>query len=184
MKTFAHSAVPNSVINEPAEFATLLRAIDRYEGTHAVRAALQLEPLLFVRPRELVHAEWQQVDWGACEWRFTFHKIRNGEHIVPLACQAVNILRKLQPLTGSGRYIFRHARKTDLPISENAVLAALQNMGGLKKGSGFYGFRAAARTMLEDILHELSILAENSSFCWTKIPPPCGGDGLQFPAAG
>lgn len=150
MNSSTHSAVPCSVIVEPAVFGTLLRAIDRYEGKHVVRAALQIKALAFARNQELVCAEWQQVDWDACEWRFPIHKVRNGEHIVPLSSQAVNILRQLQPLTGSGRYTFQRPRKADA----NAVLTALQNMDGLKDEFHFCGYRSAVRTMLEDILHE------------------------------
>lgn len=138
---------------EPAQIAEILRAIDGYEGTLTVRCALRLAPLVFVRPGELRTAEWKDVDLEAAEWRYTVTKT-NTAHIVPLSRQAITILQELKPLTGHGRYVFPSARtpKGDRPMSDNAILAALRRAGIPKEEMSGHGFRAAARTILDEVL--------------------------------
>ena len=97
-----------AAITEPKQVAELLRAIDDYQGTLTVQCALKLAPLFFVRPGELRQAEWTHFDLDAAEWRYTVTKTDTA-HIVPLATQAVELLRELHALTGHGRYVFPSA---------------------------------------------------------------------------
>jgi integrase len=60
--------------------------------------AMRLAPLVFVRPGELRHAEWKDIDLEGAEWRYTVTKT-DAPHIVPLSRQAVEILRDLKPLS-------------------------------------------------------------------------------------
>lgn len=138
-------------VTEPEKVADLLRAMDGYEGTLTVRCALRLAPLVFVRPGELRHAEWADIDLDAPEWCYTVTKT-DTRHIVPLSKQAVAILRELNPLTGRGRYVFPGARSVARPMSENAVLAAMRSMGIPKEEMSGHGFRAMARTILDEVL--------------------------------
>jgi integrase len=108
-------------------------------------------PLVFVRPGELRMAEWAQIDLDAAEWRFTVSKT-NTPHIVPLSRQAVEILRELYPLTGQGRFVFPSARSSTRPMSDNAILAAMRTMGIAKDVMTGHGFRAVARTILDEVL--------------------------------
>lgn len=140
-----------AAITEPAKVAELLRAIDAYHGSLIVRCALQLAPLVFVRPGELRKAEWAHIDLDAKEWRFTVTKTDTG-HIVPLAPRAVEILREVQALTGRGRYVFPSARTSERPMSDNAILAAMRRMGIAKDEMSGHGFRAMARTILDEVL--------------------------------
>lgn len=138
-------------ITDPAQVAELLRALDGYQGTLAVSCALRLAPLVFVRPGELRKAEWADVDLEAAEWRYLVTKTKTP-HIVPLATQAVDILRELYALTGSGRYVFPGARTNGRPMSDNAILAALRRLGIPKEEMSGHGFRAMARTILDEVL--------------------------------
>ena len=135
----------------PEELGDLLRALDGYKGSPVVRAALLLAPMVFVRPGELRSAKWADIDLDAAEWRFTVPKTKTP-HIVPLAAQAVAILRDLQPLTGSGPYVFPCARSTQRPMSDNAILSAMRRCGIDKTTACGHGFRASARTMLDEVL--------------------------------
>lgn len=145
----------HAAITNPTEVGQLLRAIDGYEGHFVVRCALRLAPLLFVRPGELRHAEWSEIDLDKAVWNIPGEKMKLREpHIVPLSRQAVEILQELYPLTGSGRYVFPSARSSVRPLSENAVLAALRRMGYSREEMTGHGFRVMARTMLDEILHE------------------------------
>jgi len=135
----------------PEELGDLLRALDGYKGSPVVRAALLLAPMVFVRPGELRSAKWADIDLDAAEWRFTVPKTKTP-HIVPLAAQAVAILRDLQPLTGSGPYVFPCARSNQRPMSDNAILSAMRRMGIDKTTACGHGFRASARTMLDEVL--------------------------------
>jgi integrase len=139
-------------ITDPGRVADLLRTIENYSGQLATRCALRLAPLLFVRPGELRHAEWTEIDFDAAEWRIPAGKMKMGEeHIVPLPTQAVAILRELEPLTGRGRYLFPGLRTASRPMSENTVNAALRRMGYDKDTMTGHGFRAMASTRLNEM---------------------------------
>jgi len=143
-----------AAVTEPKEAAALLRAIDGYNGSFIVKCALQLGALFFVRPGELRHAEWSEMDLDAGIWAIPGPKMKMKQpHIVPLSRQAVEILKSLKPLTGSGRYVFPSHRSTLRAMSNNAILAALRRMGYTKDEMTGHGFRAMARTILDEILH-------------------------------
>ncbi|MBI5520458.1 MAG: tyrosine-type recombinase/integrase [Desulfovibrio sp.] len=138
-------------IHEPKKIGELLRAIDGYQGSLVTRCALKLAPLTFVRPGELRHAEWSEINFEGGEWRIPGARMKMKEkHIVPLSRQALEVLQELQPLTGGGRYIFPGARSADRPMSENAVLAALRRMGYEKGEMTGHGFRSMASTILHE----------------------------------
>jgi integrase len=144
----------HAAIIEPQAIGGLLRAIDGYQGSFVTRCALQLAPLLFVRPGELRHAEWAEFDLDAGQWNLPAEKMKMREpHLVPLAPQAVAILRELHALTGGGRYLFPSARGPQRPMSDNAVLSALRRMGYANDEMSGHGFRAMARTVLDEVLH-------------------------------
>ncbi len=146
-----------AAITEPAAVGELLRAIDGFRGTFIVQCALRLAPLFFVRPGELRRAEWQQFDLEKAEWRYLATKTKT-EHLVPLASQAVGVLRELHGLTGHGRYVFPGARSNGRPMSDAAVNAALRRMGyDTRTEITGHGFRAMARTILHQ---ELGIAPE------------------------
>ena len=140
-----------AAITEPKRVGALMRAIEGYEGSLTVRCALRLAPLVFVRPGELRHAEWTAMDLEGGEWRYTVTKT-NTPHVVPLSSQAVAVLRELKPLTGRGRYVFSSARSSQRPMSDNAILAAMRRMGIAKDEMSGHGFRAMARTILDEVL--------------------------------
>lgn len=140
-------------ITEPAKVAELLRAMDGFAGTFVVKSALLLSPLFFVRPGELRRAQWAEFDFDKAEWRYFVTKTKT-EHLVPLAPQAVAILKDLHALTGHGLYVFP-GRDPQKPMSEAAINAALRRMGyDTKTEITGHGFRAMARTILHEELHQ------------------------------
>jgi len=142
-----------AAIIEPKEVGNLLRAIDSYQGTFVVQCALKFAPLVFVRPGELRHAEWSEINFEAAEWNIPASKMKMKEaHLVPLSKQAIEILKKLHTLTGSGQYVFPSERSSKRPMSENAILVALRIMGYPKEEMSGHGFRAMARTILDEEL--------------------------------
>lgn len=140
-----------SAITDPSKVGALLNTLDAYSGTLIVRCALQLAPLVFVRPGELRKAEWADIDLDAGEWRYLVTKTQ-AQHIVPLSRQAVAILREIQPLTNRSRYVFHSARTRERPMSDNAILAAMRRLGIAKDEMSGHGFRAMARTILDEEL--------------------------------
>jgi integrase len=146
-------------IIEPKSIAELLRAIDAYQGYIVTKFALRLAPLVFVRPGELRRAQWVEIDLEKAEWRIPGARMKMRErHIVPLARQAVEIFRELEPLTDRvfearpniPRFVFPSARTFERPMSENAVLAALRRMGYTKDEMTGHGFRSMASTLLHE----------------------------------
>jgi integrase len=151
-----------AAVTEPKQVAELLRTTDGYQGTFAVACALRLAPLVFVRPGELRHAQWADIDIDNAEWRYLVTKTKT-QHIVPLSTQALTILRELHAVTGNGRYVFPSARnpRGDKPMSDNAILAAMRRMGIGKDEMSGHGFRAMARTILDEVLQVRPDLIEH-----------------------
>ena len=141
-----------AAVTKPQKLAELLRMLSSYpEGTPIVAAAIRLLPMVFVRPGELRTAKWEDIDLDAGEWRFVASKTKTP-HVVPLAEQAVVILKDLHPLTGHGPYVFPSARTNARPMSDAAINAALRRLGIDKKTASGHGFRATARTLLDEVL--------------------------------
>ena len=157
-----------AAVTDPAKLGELLRAIETYQGTAVVRAALALAPLVFLRPNELRRAEWTEVDLDGATWTIPSTRMKGRmkaklsgiPHIVPLAPQAVAIFAVLRPVTGSGRYVFPHPLTSDRPMSDNAILSALRRMGFAKDEMTGHGFRATARTILAERLDVATELIE------------------------
>ena len=143
-----------AAIVEPNAIGELLRAIDGYKGSFVTKCALRLAPMVFVRPGELRNAEWSEFDLDAAEWNLPAGKMKmRAPHLVPLAPQAVEILRELHASTGQGRYLFPSPRSPLRPMSNNGILSALRRMHYATDEMSGHGFRAMARTVLDEVLH-------------------------------
>lgn len=139
-----------AAITNPQEVGELLRDIDGYSGSHIVKCALRLAPLLFVRPGELRQMEWKDLNLDAAQWVYHVSKT-DTMHIVPLAKQAVEVLREIHPLTGRGKYVFQGQRDHEKPMSDSAILSALRRLGWSNGEMTPHGFRAMASTILDNM---------------------------------
>lgn len=138
-------------ITDVKSIAGLLSAIEGYQGAFVTRCALQFVPLVFVRSGELRHAEWSEINFETAEWRIPAAKMKmRSVHIIPLSTQAIAILKEIQPLTGSGKYVFPSVRTLTRPMSENTVNAALRRLGYTKEEMTGHGFRSMASTLLNE----------------------------------
>ena len=138
-------------VTDPARVGELMRAIDGYTGYPVTALALKLAPLVFVRPGELRAAEWSEFDLANAEWRIPAARMKMKEpHIVPLARQAIAIVRELEPLARGGRYLFPSLRTRDRPMSENTINAALRRLGYSSEEQTGHGFRSMASTLLNE----------------------------------
>ncbi len=143
-----------SAITDPVQVGKLMLAIDAFQGTPAVKTALQLSALLFQRPGEIRGMEWEEINWEEERWEIPADKMKMSQrHIVPFSSQALEHLRELHPLTGRGRYVFPSARGASRPLSENAVRVALRTMGYDNDTMTPHGFRAMARTIMDEVLN-------------------------------
>jgi len=140
-----------ATIIDPKKIGELLRAIDAFEGTLVVQCALKMTPYVFVRPGELRHAKWDEINFESAEWRLPAEKMKmRVAHIVPLSKQVQAILREVQALTGSGEYVFPSLRSPSTPMSENTINATLRRIGFSKEEICAHGFRAMASTLLHE----------------------------------
>ena len=142
-----------AAITDPKEIGGLIRTMRDYKGSQVVRYAPQLAPLVFVRPGELRKAEWSEIDFEASTWNIPGERMKMREpHVVPLSSQAHKIIKELHELTGNGQYLFPSPRDRRRPMSDNAVLSALRRMGIGKEEMSGHGFRAMARTVMDEVL--------------------------------
>jgi integrase len=143
-----------AAITAPNELGRLMIAIDGYEGTPVVCAALKLSALLFQRPGEIRHMEWSEISWEDELWSISTDKMKmDRDHIVPLSSQAIEVLKDIHQLTGSGKFVFPSQRGQSRPLSNNGVRTALRTMGYDNKTMSAHGFRATARTILDEVHH-------------------------------
>ncbi|GAB3288802.1 tyrosine-type recombinase/integrase [Parahaliea aestuarii] len=143
----------HAALTNPAEVGRLLVAMDGFEGTPTVKTALLLSPLLFQRPGEIRAMEWAEINWEAEQWEIPAEKMKMRQpHIVPLCSQALDLLRELHPLTGRGRFVFPSPRGASRCLSENGVRTALRTIGYDNDTMTPHGFRATARTILDEVL--------------------------------
>ena len=140
-----------ATITDPEKIGELMRAIDGYQGNLITRCALRMAPLTFVRPGELRHAEWEEVNIDEAVWKIPAKKMKmRSVHIVPFSEQAVAVLEEIKPLTGNGKYVFPSLRSGGRPMSDNTILAALRRMGYAKEEMTGHGFRGMASTVLHE----------------------------------
>lgn len=160
-----------AAITTPKQTALLMKSIYGYTGHPYAVAALKLSALLFVRPGELRSAEWIEIDLDAGEWHIPGHKMKmRHDHLVPLARQSIDILRNLERMTGHGKYVFPSIRSDDRCMSENTINAALRSLGYSKDVMTAHGFRAMARTLLDEVLGERVDLIEHQLAHAVKDP--------------
>ena len=129
----------------------LLRAIDDYDGSGVTKLALQLAPHVFVRPGELRHADWSEIDLDGAIWSIPAGRTKMRKpHLVPLSRQAVALFREIHEATGATGYVFPSVRTRTRPMSENTLNAALRRLGYSTDEMTAHGFRAMASTLLNE----------------------------------
>ena len=142
-----------AAITTPSEVAKLMVAIDGYAGSQVVKAALQMSPILFQRPGEIRSMQWKEINWEQKRWEIPAEKMKMSRpHIVPLSKQALAILMDLKPYTGKGSYVFPSPRGNSRYLSDNAIRMAIRTLGYDKETMSAHGFRAMARTLLDEVL--------------------------------
>ena len=139
-----------SIVN-PADVARLMQAIHNHTGHYTVSFALRLAPLFFVRPSELRCAKWADIDLEAKEWRYHVNKTKT-EHIVPLSSQAISLLAELKAITNNSEFVFPNVRDPRRMMSDNTINSALRRLGYTSEQMCGHGFRAMARTILDEVL--------------------------------
>ena len=150
----SHIKKHHAAITEPNEVGRLMRAIDSFQGTPAVKSALRLSALLFQRPGEIRHMEWVEINWSETQWEIPALKMKMKQpHIVPLSYQSIIVLRYMESLRGNSNFVFPSARGGSRPLSENGVRTALRTMGYTNDQMTAHGFRAMARTILDEHLN-------------------------------
>ena len=160
----------HSAVIDPSEVGKLLVAINSYNGTPVVKAALKFSALVFQKPGEIRHMEWQEISWDMCTWVIPALKMRTRqEHVVPLSRQAKALLLKQLKITGSGKYVFPSARGKSRPLSENGVRTALRAMGYDNDAMTPNGFRTTARTILGEVLNFRREWIEHQLACQVEV---------------
>ena len=144
-----HKAMP---LNDVPNF---LRALSTYDGDRRTQLALRLMVLTFARTTELRGAKWSEfenLDGKESLWRIPAERTKmKREHIVPLAPQAVSILRELRSIPSSyiSAFVFASPSRERF-MSNNTMLYALYRMGYHGRAT-VHGFRAMASTALNEM---------------------------------
>jgi integrase len=152
-RALGNRAVRNhAFIKDPARIGELMRHIAAYQGGDVVRHALQLAPLVFVRPGELRQAEWDEIDFDRAVWTIPAAKMKMRRiHVVPLSVQSIAVLKSIKQITGQGRFVFPSARSWKRPMSDGTINAALRTLGYTHEDLTGHGFRHMASTLLNEM---------------------------------
>lgn len=150
-----------AAILEPSKAGELVRSMHEYSGQPVTRTALLLPALLFQRPGNIRCMEWAEVDFDNCQWtipaakmkRTVYGKVNGRPHLVPLALQAIKLLRDLRPISGRSCFVFPSLISSQRPMSENTLRVALRRMGYSNDDMTPHGFRAMARTIMVEKLN-------------------------------
>ena len=143
----------HAAITDPDEVGKLMVAIHGYSGSAVIKAALAFSALVFQRPGDIRHMEWEEVNWDDSRWEIPIRKRKlPWKHIVPLSRQSMRLLEALYELTGESAYVFPSPRGRRRPLSENGVRTALRSMGYDNESMTPHGFRAMARIILDEVL--------------------------------
>lgn len=149
-----------ATLTDPLKIGQLLRDMDNFQGSRVVRAALQLSPLVLLRPGELRAAEWSEIDMEQAIWTIPVKRMKapthikqanQSAHLVPLSRQAIELFKELYPYTGRYKYVFPNARGASRELSENGVRAALRTMGYENDTITPHGFRGMASSLLNQL---------------------------------
>ncbi len=117
-------------VTDASKVGELLRSIDAYEGMGMVRWALQLAPHVFVRPGELRHSRWEEIDLDAALWIIPAEKMKTRKlHHVPLSRQSIDILEEIRSITGPFGYLFPSVRSRTRPMSDNTLKCGSAPLG-------------------------------------------------------
>lgn len=142
-----------AAITDPILLGKLLNDMEHSTSGIIVRTAMLLTPMLFQRPGEIRAMEWSEIDFSERRWEIPAEKMKMSlPHIVPLPEQAIKLLKEIQPHTGRGKYVFPSARGASRCLSENGVRTALRDLGYSNEVVTPHGFRATARTLLDEVL--------------------------------
>ena len=143
----------HAAITDPVGVGRLLRDIQHYEGRPVVKAALELSALLFQRPGEIRQMKWEEINWRESRWEIPAAKMKmDRDHIVPLSRQAIAALERVEPFTGRFMYVFPNERSRTRAMSDNGIRSALRTLGYTNEEMTPHGFRAMARTLLDEEL--------------------------------
>ena len=141
-----------------AELPALLAKLAAYDGDPTTASALHLLMLTAVRPGELRGALWSEIDFGAAQWRIPAARMKmRAEHVVPLSTQAVEVLRRMQALSGAGALVFPSPYYPGKPLSENTLNSALARMG-FKGIATAHGMRALFSTVVNEHGHDADVI--------------------------
>lgn len=141
----------HAALLDPVEIGGLMRAIRTYSGDPVVRLATEFSAHVFQRPGEVRQAQWSEIDFDNAIWTIPAAKMKMRQpHRVPLSPRAVEILRQVHAMTGTGEFVFPSLRTQSRPMSENTVNAALRRMGYTSEEMTAHGFRAMASTQLNE----------------------------------
>lgn len=143
----------HAAIIDPEGVGRLLRDIEHYKGRAVVKEALELSALLFQRPGEIRQMQWADINWREKRWEIPAEKMKMArDHIVPLSRQAINCLKRIEPITGQCTFVFPNERSRKRPMSDNGLRTALRTLGYSNNDMTPHGFRAMARTLLDEQL--------------------------------
>ena len=143
----------HAAITDPSGVGSLLRDIQRYDGRPVVKAALELSALLFQRPGEIRQMRWEEINWREGRWEIPAAKMKmDRDHIVPLSRQALEVLKRVEPITGRFIYVFPNERSRTRAMSDNGIRSALRTLGYTNEEMTPHGFRAMACTLLDEEL--------------------------------
>ena len=133
-----------------AEMSEFLKSLKGYSGNILTRYATML--LIYTVPRtiELLTLKWSNINFEQKLATIDEEVVKKDRvHLIPLATQAIEILKFLQPITGHGEFVFPNRNHPSKPMSNGAILHVIRRLGFANRASG-HGFRHQFSSVLNE----------------------------------
>ena len=147
-------------VTTPADLKSIAQKVYFHAGSIKTMTALKIQMMLFQRPVNTRTMEASELDFDAELWiippakmkRELSEKVTGEPHIVPLPKQAAALLKPLVMAAKAKGESFIFGTQKGIPMSENTMNGALVSAGIPKSTQTVHGFRATARTILDEVL--------------------------------
>lgn len=129
-----------------------LQRLDALTAGDETKAAMEMLILTAGRSGEVRGMCWSEIELEAKLWRVPAVRMKmDTDHLVPLSSQALAVLERMRPLTGTGTLVFPSPSRPRTPLTANALLMALRRMGYQTGEITMHGFRATFSTTMNEL---------------------------------
>ncbi|EHW0641762.1 tyrosine-type recombinase/integrase [Vibrio parahaemolyticus] len=134
----------------PAELPELMKELEYASIKLTTRCLIEFQLHTMTRPREASEAKWSEIDREEKVWTIPAERMKKRkQHHIPLTQQSLDLLVRMEAISGHREYIFPSDRDPSRPTNSQTANAALKRMGYQRRLVA-HGLRSIASTALNE----------------------------------